>query len=67
MLLIDALLIQMISSRSLNRAPMVMWLCLLLMLGTFTYAGRRAPRKALAALGFALVCGVIAWSESLLH
>jgi hypothetical protein len=62
MLLIGAGVFRMVSNRTLVNTSSVLWLCCLLMLGVFGAAGRRAPGKALVALGFALVCGVLAWS-----
>ncbi len=63
MLLIGAGVFQMVSNRTLVNASSVLWLCCLLMIGASRSVGRRAPGKALALLGFALVCGALAWGE----
>jgi hypothetical protein len=56
---------QMIRSQSLGVASSVLFLGFLLMIAATRYAGRRAPRKALAALVLALICGAIVWSGAI--
>jgi uncharacterized MnhB-related membrane protein len=62
MIIIAFSVYHMVSSQSLDVALGAVILGFFLMLAVFRYAGRRSPRKALAALVLALICGAIFWS-----
>ncbi|MFV9507095.1 MAG: hypothetical protein AB4911_21305 [Oscillochloridaceae bacterium umkhey_bin13] len=62
MLFIAYLISQMIQTQSLERASSTVFLCMVLMMGAFRFAGGRAPRKALAAGAMLLLCGALFWS-----